>query len=48
MIISEIVSRKLDLLSIEIEIPLVADSMLSTLATRIQALIETARERRKK
>ena len=41
-----IISRELDLPTIELEIPSVCDAMLPTLGGRIQALIETARGRR--
>jgi hypothetical protein len=41
-----IISRELDLPTVELEIPPVCDAMLPTLAGRIQALIETARARR--
>lgn len=46
-VISEIVSETLDMPVLEIEVPPVADSMSPTLRTRIEALVETARMRRR-
>jgi hypothetical protein len=45
-IIREAVSKELGLPSIELEIPAISDSMLPTLSTRIQALMETVECRR--
>jgi len=46
-IIREAVQKALGLPTIELEIPPVCDAMLPTLGSRVQALIETARARRK-
>ena len=46
-IIREVVQSKLRIPVAEIEVPPVIDSMLSTLRTRMEALIETAKARRK-
>jgi len=45
-IISEIVQETLDIPVLEIEVPPVTDSMRLTLSTRIQALVETVKNRR--
>ena len=45
-IIRQAVRRELDLPSIELEIPSICDVLLPTLSSRLQALLETARERR--
>lgn len=45
-LIREVVRRELDLPSIELEIPPVCDALIPTLGSRLQALIETGRERR--
>ncbi|MHC4738388.1 MAG: 2-hydroxyacyl-CoA dehydratase [Planctomycetota bacterium] len=47
-IISETVQAKLGLPVLEIEVPPVADSMHTTISTRLEALIETIKERRNK
>ncbi|HTY86845.1 MAG TPA: 2-hydroxyacyl-CoA dehydratase family protein [Candidatus Acidoferrum sp.] len=47
-IIREIVQKALGLPTIELEIPPICDAMLPTLGSRLQALMETARARRKK
>jgi benzoyl-CoA reductase/2-hydroxyglutaryl-CoA dehydratase subunit BcrC/BadD/HgdB len=47
-IISDIVRRRLELPVVEIEVPPVSDSFQATLRTRLEALVETAIERRKK
>ncbi|MHC4395676.1 MAG: 2-hydroxyacyl-CoA dehydratase [Planctomycetota bacterium] len=47
-IIGEIVQARLDITVLEIEVPPVADSMLTTISTRLEALVETVKERRKK
>jgi hypothetical protein len=46
-IILEIVRRELGIPAIELEIPPVCDAMLPSLGSRLQALVETARARRK-
>ena len=46
-VIREWVRTRLGLPSIELEIPPVCDAMLPTLGSRLQALLETARENRK-
>lgn len=47
-IISEIVQDKLNVPVLEIEVPPVTDSMRPMLCTRIEALVETVKQRRKK
>jgi len=47
-IIRELVQKALGLPTIELEIPPICDAMLPTLGSRLQALVETARARRKK
>lgn len=47
-IIRGVVREKLGLPTIELEIPPVCDAMLPSLGSRLQALVETARERRTK
>ena len=47
-IIGEIVSSRLGIPSVEIEVPPVADAFQSTLRTRMEALVEAVRERRGK
>ena len=47
-IIGEIVRLELGLPVVEIEVPPMTDSMQATLSTRIEALIETVKERRKR
>jgi hypothetical protein len=46
-IIRDVVQQELGLPSIELEIPPVSDAMLPALSSRLQALMETARARRK-
>jgi hypothetical protein len=46
-VINEIVREKLDIPVLEIEVPPVTDSMCPTVRTRLQALVETIRQRRK-
>jgi hypothetical protein len=46
-VICEAIRVELGLPTMELEIPSISDSMLPTLSTRLQALIETARGRRK-
>ncbi len=46
-VISEIVTETLDVPVLEIEVPPVADSMSATLRTRLEALVETVRARRR-
>jgi benzoyl-CoA reductase/2-hydroxyglutaryl-CoA dehydratase subunit BcrC/BadD/HgdB len=46
-VISEIIAETLDVPVLEIEVPPVTDSMSPTLRTRIEALVETARIRRR-
>lgn len=46
-VIAEMVRERLGLPVVEVEVPPVIDSMLPTLTTRIEALVETAVERRK-
>jgi hypothetical protein len=48
MVIGEVVRSELGLPVVEIEVPPVIDSMRATLATRIGALTETAKERRRR
>lgn len=45
-VISEIVQETFDISVLEIEVPPVTDSMRPTLSTRLQALIETVKDRR--
>ena len=47
-VIGEIVRDKLDIPVVELEIPPLTDSIRPTLRTRLEALVETVRERRKK
>ena len=47
-VIGEIVQDKLDVPVLEIEVSPVTDSMRPTLCTRLEALVETVRERRKR
>jgi benzoyl-CoA reductase/2-hydroxyglutaryl-CoA dehydratase subunit BcrC/BadD/HgdB len=47
-VIGEIVREKLDIPVLEIEVPPVTDSMRPTVRTRLQALVETIRQRRKR
>jgi benzoyl-CoA reductase/2-hydroxyglutaryl-CoA dehydratase subunit BcrC/BadD/HgdB len=47
-VINEIVKEKFDIPVLEIEIPPVTDSMRPTLHTRLEALVETIKARRKK
>lgn len=47
-IIAEIVQAELDIPTLEIEVPSVTDSIHPNLCTRIEALIETVKERRQK
>ena len=47
-IISDIVSRKFDIPVLQVEVPPIADSFNSTLRTRLEALIETVKQRRTK
>ena len=46
-VISEVVAEQLDIPVLEIEVPPVTDSMSATLRTRLEALVETARCRRR-
>jgi benzoyl-CoA reductase/2-hydroxyglutaryl-CoA dehydratase subunit BcrC/BadD/HgdB len=46
-VISEIVAERLDVPVLEIEVPPVADSMSATLRTRLEALVETVKARRR-
>ncbi|MBT3193321.1 MAG: 2-hydroxyacyl-CoA dehydratase [Victivallales bacterium] len=46
-LIADTVSRELDLPVVEIEVPPLCDAMLPTLQTRMEALVEVARARRK-
>jgi hypothetical protein len=46
-IIREIVRREIGIPAIELEIPPVCDALLPTLGSRLQALVETVRERRR-
>jgi benzoyl-CoA reductase/2-hydroxyglutaryl-CoA dehydratase subunit BcrC/BadD/HgdB len=46
-VIAEIVRENLDIPVLEIEVPPVTDSMRPTVRTRLQALVETIRQRRK-
>ncbi len=46
--IAEVVREELDLPVIEVEVPPMLDSVRPTLRTRLEALIETAKERRKR
>ena len=46
-IIGEIVQARLGIGVLEIEVPPVADSMHTTISTRLEALVETVKERRK-
>jgi hypothetical protein len=45
-IIREVVQAELAIPTIELEVPPISDAMLPTLASRLQALLETARARR--
>ena len=47
-VISEVVQAKLDVPVLEIEVPPVTDSMRPALCTRLEALAETVRQRRKR
>jgi hypothetical protein len=47
VIIREAVERQLGIPSVEIEVPPVCDPLIPTLSSRLQALIETARNRRR-
>lgn len=47
-VIGEIVRDQLDIPVVELEVPLLTDSMRPTLRTRLEALVETVRARRKK
>jgi hypothetical protein len=47
-IIREIVRQTIGILAIELEIPPVCDALLPSLGSRLQALVETARDRRTK
>ncbi|HOK53421.1 MAG TPA: 2-hydroxyacyl-CoA dehydratase family protein, partial [Armatimonadota bacterium] len=47
MVIAEYIKEQLGIPVVEIEVPPITDSMRPTLSTRIEALIETVRERRK-
>ncbi len=47
-IIGEIVRNEMDIPAVEIEVPPLTDSMRPTLRTRIEALVETVKARRKK
>lgn len=47
MVIRDMVRSRLDIPVVEIEVPPISDSMLPSLATRIEALVETVRERRR-
>ncbi len=47
-VIGEIVREKLDIPVVEIEVPPLTDSMQPTLRTRLEALIETVKQRRKR
>ncbi len=46
-VISEIVQEKFDIPVLEIEVPPVTDSMRPTVRTRLEALVETIKARRK-
>ena len=46
-VIREIVQHRFDIPVLEIEVPPVTDSMRPTISTRLEALVETVRERRK-
>ncbi len=48
MIIGEIVRRQLGVPAIELEVPPLTDSMEPTLLTRLEALVETVRNGRKR
>jgi benzoyl-CoA reductase/2-hydroxyglutaryl-CoA dehydratase subunit BcrC/BadD/HgdB len=45
-IISEIIREKLDIPILEIEVPPVTDSIRPAISTRLEALIETVKQRR--
>jgi len=47
-IISEIVQENIDIPVLEIEVPPVTDSMRPTVRTRLEALVETIKVRRRK
>ena len=47
-VIREVVQDKFDIPILEIEVPPVTDSMRPTVRTRLEALVETVRERRKR
>jgi len=47
-IIGDVVRERFDIPLVELEVPPVSDSLRPTLQTRLQALIETARQRRRK
>ena len=47
-VIAEVVRSRLEVPVLEIEVPPVTDSIRPTLGTRLEALIETVKERRKK
>ncbi|UCG57054.1 MAG: 2-hydroxyacyl-CoA dehydratase [Phycisphaerales bacterium] len=47
-VIRQVVADELDIAVLEIEVPPLTDSMCPALMTRLQALVETVRERRKK
>lgn len=47
-IISDIVTRRIDIPVVQVEVPPIADSFNSTLRTRLEALIETVKQRRTK
>jgi hypothetical protein len=46
-IIAEVIRNKFDIPVLEIEVPSLTDSMRPTVRTRLEALVETVKERRK-